>query len=222
MIPKDLLLLIDKYNEDGVAIDINDHVYWFNGKRFEYVAPVPIDHMRTHDVIYYNGSFYSCNPYTKEKYLFLLKGNKFVLIDKTFIETFRKYHPLKLFVNNENITQQFIIKNSKYRFKYDMSFINKIPKNGISHPLYRSRCIPIAYKNFIFVFELGGYFKFDCHTEQIVMSRPNSEQVPFNRVLFKDKIYFFKNENYLVYDIINDQWEELKLNLKIKLNLKSF
>ncbi len=36
MLAKDLVLLIDKYDEPGIMIDTQNKIYWFNGKRFEF------------------------------------------------------------------------------------------------------------------------------------------------------------------------------------------
>ncbi len=36
MLPKDISMIIDHYNEPGVFVVINNRIHWFNGKRFEY------------------------------------------------------------------------------------------------------------------------------------------------------------------------------------------
>ncbi len=50
---KDLQGLINKYNEPGIMIDFHKHVYWFNGKRFEFF----LKHNES-DMLYYKNQFY--------------------------------------------------------------------------------------------------------------------------------------------------------------------
>lgn len=58
-IPKDLLQLIDRYNEEGIFIINYPNIYWFNAKRFEFWVS------GFEDVLYYKNNLYVKNVYDR-------------------------------------------------------------------------------------------------------------------------------------------------------------
>ncbi len=88
LIPTVLLDLINKYNEIGIVFLNNDHVFWFNGKRFEYWCEAPEN---VEDVMLYRNTLY-CKK-LNSFLLFVLKNKNGLQVDYHY----NHYHPLRIF-----------------------------------------------------------------------------------------------------------------------------
>lgn len=74
MVSRNLQIVIDKYNEKGIVRILDEKIYWFNGKRFEYWCESPADGF----AFMHKGTLY----FRYDFQMFFWKRNKFEITKK--------------------------------------------------------------------------------------------------------------------------------------------
>ncbi len=178
MILKNLLYLIEKYNENGIFIELDNKIYWFNGKRVEHWCKSP-GHGRIATIN--NELYYFTSVSLKYKYPSFMEDSNFV--DEL----------------------GFLIKDSIYYFTKTMMFANiqneKLPQKEYKNYGHSM----LVQNNFVFVFSIHHNEKYNIKFKRWSDFENNNQVVVaygFNGI-----IYGFGNKhNYYIYDTILNQW----------------
>ncbi len=202
MLPKDILRLIDDYNEPGVfVISITYKIYWFNGKRFRYWCDFNFGTILT-----YQNDLYAMHYYTG---LCIYKNNSFQQIIHK-----KGWNELKIFANDKSYLQvlvgKFIYEIGYYPTIVDLSFTKFDGINRINLPKkpHFSVFKMIPYKNEIFAFGQTHNEKFDL-INNCWFPFATTPYINYCHVyLFKDRFYAIKDiDSYVVYNPVTNCWE---------------
>ncbi len=199
MLPKDILRLIDDYNEPGVFVIITYKIYWFNGKRFQYWCDFNIGTILT-----YQNDLYVRNYVG----LCIYKNKSFHIIRE------KGWNELKIFASDTSYLQvlvgKFIYEIGYHLTTMDLSFtkfdgINRI--NLLKKPHF-SVFKMILYKNEIFAFGNTYNEKFDLINNCWFPFARCTRYINYCHVyLFKDRFYAIKDKDaYVVYDPVTNCW----------------
>lgn len=208
MVPTVLQTLINKYIEIGIFINMLDHVYWFNGKRFEIFCK----NEKFTKFIYYKNILYGKEGSSIHCYKF----SHFTWQNVT------AYYPLSLnlFVHNRQLVHPFIIEITQMGSPYTDSFI------ADSWILYdyayqKIRYLPIKihkwagmhariYKNYLFVFSMWENEKYDIQNKKwISFAKHNIRNYNdvLQTVLFNHIFYLLSTDRCIgTYDPNTDMW----------------
>ena len=195
MLPKQLLNLVHNYKEDGILVQINGIVWWFNGKRFEY---------------WLKGDFniYLNTPYTNGT-LFVYQEKKW----KPLILADKWNDPWKL-VHNPHFFFQILVGKFIYREAWGEMFekfdgVRSCKLNFKQEP--RAGCKVVSDNNYmIYYFGSQVHEKFCTITEtwSYISSYYTIGYDKFH--FFNGKCYCFKDkQNYIVYDCESDAWSKI-------------
>ncbi len=207
MLPKDIVTIIDNYNEEGIILLIGDSFYWFNGKQCEFFVKAPKDINR---FLWYEGRLYFMNG---NNILNILRMNKFVEFDGFILNNY--YNMLRLF--RDRVYDSIVDKNNRVYLnaphvkKLGHCHTNLINFNGSRWESIIKKNNRFCGKQFLIYNEIIYYFarvyneKFDIEkNEWTPFANPNFK---FGVMyLFEDKFYNINASHQIVYDPITDKW----------------
>ncbi len=200
MLPKDVSMIIDHYNEPGVFVIIDNKIQWFNGGRFEYWCNYP-KFGRT------------IATYQNNLYLRIYAG---ILIYKNGFMPIRinkEWDELRIFGNRKYV-QEVFFNGCVYGLDWvscgpNLKFTMFNGKKTIKLPDKPtfSTMKMIIYKTEIFVFGPTQNEKFDV-IRNCWFPFAGTPDIHLNDVyLFKDRLYATDYKNLYVYDPVKDYWE---------------
>ncbi len=139
MIPSDLMNIIEQYNENGVFMNDENKIYWFNGKRFEFWCQA-----NSNDILFAHNNIYvfeNNQIFKWQKKEFRICKSKSIIIN-----CFRKQRA-ESFICLQNGS---IIKFENNRLVQQMSWICDI----VLHPkrLEGNAAVLFKFKQFIYIF----------------------------------------------------------------------
>ncbi len=195
MLPKDIMDIIDEYNEIGIFICYCKKIYWFNGKRFEIWCRSKYYYMLT-----YNNDLY----YRKSKEILMYKNRRFEKVKVP--EAWN--HPLRVFSDGKKL-----IDNDVYKYHWGKSVYKIINKHGQifilpqkNYPQYGLELL--GYDNCLYYFGSGQNEKFVNGKWDTIAQYPNFKN-QFDIYSFDGKFYAFEYNviDYYIYDSELDCWE---------------
>ncbi len=200
MVPDVLQNLINKYNEAGIFLIVDELIYWFNSKRFETWCKCDDNFS---GVLYYKNTLY-----TKTMgHLHVYKNRQFTgcMFSNIVTQSFCNYGTYAVIIDEKlwinEISTLFCYNNSMYTITPLM----------ILKPI-KYKCQIKAYKYFIYFFTGSKMLQYNTIT-----STWSEYQCRFYYTfkaieLFNDKFYCQKYDNSLViYDLQKDQYSQLEI-----------
>ena len=186
---KNILSLIEKYNEKGIFINTNQKIYWFNGKRFEFCFLF----LNSTQLIQINNELYTREGFLLFKHLHKQKFQPLPLTTSTALNLFASWNYFVVMGNK-------VIKNQNVPKKRNNDYGNNFVASD--------DCI-YSFSSFRDKSE-----KYDFKIQQwcFVQSPPNVALVN-DMIFFKGYFYQFQKDGYLlIYNCFNDQWETKDVN----------
>ncbi len=212
MLPKDILHIIDNYNEPGIFVIVDYAICWFNGKRFESIctnlqsfveilrdANGDIDEsVLSWEIVTYENDLYCC----VNSNVLIYKNRKFVSVKVPLLWN----HPLRLF-NSYPFMAKTTVNDISYFLTLNSKLEIIIENNVISTSQYlqwESRIF--TYKNDIYIFGYDKNEKFNTITKQYTPIS-NTPFIGYDINLFNNKFYNIKKQKkYAIYDPEIDEW----------------
>ncbi len=196
MIPKDIINIIDNYNETGIFVEYNGGIYWFNGTRFEYWCPLQDENILTYE----NDLYYLAN----------FKVFKYKNKDSIKVKVPKIWnHPLYLFSEWYGYVSQVIYQNKVYRHRYNSIIEMFDGKDVIRLPSKIEAACGVQiliYNQHIYSFGTQNE-KFDFKTQQWIKLKTSN---CYGHVyLFNNKLYRMEryDTTYYTYNVEFDTWE---------------
>ena len=180
MMSRNLFGLVSKYNEDGIFVQKNDNIYWFNCKRFEYWCKAPKNTNRILTV-------------HKELYCYNVHSGLHYYQNKEFVQS------------NLNIRMISAVVNNCTYYLYKTRFRNTKNDKLKQKNLISAGHTMIVKEGCIFLFSAIKNEKYEIkHNEWSDFE--NNRQVTA-AYIFNGIIYgFHENGCYQMYDSILDRW----------------
>ncbi len=205
MLPLVLLQLINNYNEDGIMICLQNHLYWFNGKRFEYWCILP----SSSSFLYFRKNLYFKEFHSPQ--IINTKGDTIKIPSDRF-------HPLNLF---SNCNDKIKIKDVNYLshktdlFSYECCLFSKTRNLPIPQRMFSGYGLDILNTDgFMYIFSptKGKSEKYDREQRKwICISSPQFKiSIPFNFYAYKNVVYHFNDSEFFIYDDKKDEWKKHK------------
>ncbi len=231
MLPKDLLTIIENYNEEGIFIITRDDslkskIYWFNGKRLEYffVGPYDGNAIGSYDGVLYSTDL-SCDYVVHKNKEWILFNEK---LPNHINQMFDYFHFTS--VNLDGIIHYYTFYidgfgsftksvGGEFKTNYDL------PQLPI--PFSCGARNVLAYEKFIFIFHPLYYGKFDIESN-IWINLPKPPITKDDRVmkmvfLFKDLFYMILGDKMITFNPKIEIWNMNFLKLDCKLdNCRNF
>ncbi len=198
MLPKDILNLIDNYNEDGVFIYRRGRIFWFNGKRTEPFGEL----FYVSGILTYNNNLYVRNYGTIHVY----KNKKFHDVD---VST-KWDHPLQIFKSMNKIL--YNKRTYELRGQNLLYYINIEVFDGERTQLLPMKMYPqsgfklFVYDNYLYCFGFRENEKFNFLTQkwELFATTPNHHH-PI--CFFKGYFYIFTYDEQWIYYPDLDTWK---------------
>ncbi len=224
MLPNDILNIIKSYNEDGIMVDLNYKIYWFNGKRFR---------------------FWCTRQY--DQYSFLRNGDLYLNEDLKL-----KVYKNKLFINacsaDQLLREKLLTPDRDLVFHNDSiyrwnQFKNTFEyfKDGIWNLIAEYNGFATSFgvhQNYLYVFSRFQTLKYNMninqwydigstlYTPDNYVKRDSNGNFASNTIIstifaFEWKITYFKKSFYLfadnrccgVFDTQKDKWQKTNIQL---------
>ncbi len=208
MLPKDLMNLIDKYNEIGIMCHNADNVYWFNGKRFEFWCEKL--HNFEYDMLYIDNQIYGIDMSNYTIYQFKNKCFVKTIIYGLVKEYFTKFYSSRfIYLEDHSIVNSS--NNALVNVKYDESG-KKITTVLTSNINIESYCRLLKHNNLIYCFtakKLGVFNLIDKSWIFIHHNYMMDNIYTMNCV--NDLIYFFDGTHCdFIFDTKLNQWQNIE------------
>lgn len=210
MLTKNLQLLINQYNEDGITIIIKHCLYFFNGKELEFIANLPFHIIN--NALYYNHCFYIHSHIDGLKKLI---NNKFIKIKFPF----NKEHPLNLLHSPQNTFYHPYFDGLYWRSSKATNSKCSLKKLATINYCF---CNAIVFNGFVYIFGQEQNYKFNILTyEWIDINSSTKIASNSNSYIFQEKIYLFQGKIYIIYDITENLFLHLDVGKKFTITNKS-
>ncbi len=194
MLPKDIINIINNYNEIGIFVICFNKIYWFNGKRFEYWCP-------WQDAIctYENDLYYRLNHK-----VFQYNKNNEIKVPQIW------NHPLHLLAKKDECIAQVICQGQVYTHhhcggfdRYDGKIITILPTK-----IYSGRGLYLIVNgNYIYSFGSMNE-RFDIITETWTALTCTVKFLDGIVYSMNDKIYQISDDlSYKIYNIELNLWQ---------------